>query len=37
MSWFSALADHSGLVALTVVAIGLTVYLLYVMIHPERI
>ncbi len=37
MSWFSALADNLGLVSLTVLAVGLTIYLLYVMIHPERI
>ena len=33
ISW---LAQNLGLTALTLVAIGLTVYLLYAMIHPER-
>jgi K+-transporting ATPase KdpF subunit len=36
MGPISALAQHFGLVSLTVIAIGLTVYLLYVMIHPEK-
>jgi K+-transporting ATPase KdpF subunit len=32
----SALAQNLGLVTLTAIAIALTVYLLYVMIHPEK-
>ncbi len=30
------LAQNPGLASLTLVATGLAVYLLYVMIHPER-
>jgi K+-transporting ATPase KdpF subunit len=33
ISW---LAENPGLTALTVVAVSLTVYLLYAMIHPEK-
>jgi len=28
--------QHLGLVALTVICLGLTLYLIYCMIHPER-
>jgi|HubBroStandDraft_1064217.scaffolds.fasta_scaffold05076_2 K+-transporting ATPase KdpF subunit len=30
------LAPNFGLITLTLVALGLTVYLLYAMIHPEK-
>ncbi len=33
-SWF---ADHLGLLVLTLVVAGLTAYLVYTMVHPERI
>ena len=33
ISW---LAQNPGLTALTLIALGLTVYLLYAMIHPEK-
>jgi K+-transporting ATPase KdpF subunit len=36
MGLVSALADNLGLVTLTLVAVALTIYLLYAMIHPER-
>ncbi|HTW39645.1 MAG TPA: K(+)-transporting ATPase subunit F [Thermoplasmata archaeon] len=36
MGTVSALAQNFGLVTLTVIAIVLTVYLLYAMIHPEK-
>ncbi len=29
-------ADHLGLIVLTVLALGLSIYLVYVMIRPER-
>lgn len=29
--------QHLGLVALTLVAVALSAYLVYVMVHPERI
>jgi K+-transporting ATPase KdpF subunit len=32
----SALLANLGLVTLSLVAVGLTIYLMYVMIHPER-
>ena len=32
----SALAHNLGLVTLTLIAVALTIYLLWVMIHPER-
>ncbi|MGA8543112.1 MAG: K(+)-transporting ATPase subunit F [Thermoplasmata archaeon] len=32
----AALAQNLGLVTLTAIAIGLGIYLLYVMIHPEK-
>jgi K+-transporting ATPase KdpF subunit len=37
MGLVAALADNSGLVSLTIIAIALTIYLLYAMIHPERL
>lgn len=37
MGPFAALVQHLGLVTLTAVAVVLTIYLLYVMIWPERI
>jgi K+-transporting ATPase KdpF subunit len=30
------LSQNLGLLSLTLIAIGLTVYLLYAMIHPEK-
>ncbi|MGA9840669.1 MAG: K(+)-transporting ATPase subunit F [Thermoplasmata archaeon] len=36
MGLFSWLAPNLGLITLTLVAIGLTVYLLYAMVHPEK-
>jgi hypothetical protein len=36
MGLVSSLAQNLGLVTLTVIAIGLTFYLLYVMVHPEN-
>jgi|HubBroStandDraft_1064217.scaffolds.fasta_scaffold06857_2 K+-transporting ATPase KdpF subunit len=36
MGTVSALAQNLGLVSLTVIALALTVYLLYVMVHPEK-
>ncbi|MGI0131217.1 MAG: K(+)-transporting ATPase subunit F [Thermoplasmata archaeon] len=36
MGLVSALAENLGLLTLTVLAVGLTLYLLYVMIHPEK-
>jgi K+-transporting ATPase KdpF subunit len=36
MGTVSALAQNLGLVTLTVISIALTVYLLYVMIRPEK-
>jgi K+-transporting ATPase KdpF subunit len=30
------LAPNLGLITLTLVALGLTIYLLYAMIHPEK-
>jgi K+-transporting ATPase KdpF subunit len=36
MSLPAALADHLGLVVLTVVAIALSLYLIYAMVHPEK-
>ncbi len=36
MGLVSSLADNLGLVTLTVLAVGLTIYLLYAMVHPER-
>ncbi len=36
MGLVSALAHNFGLVTLTAIAVLLTIYLLYVMIHPER-
>jgi K+-transporting ATPase KdpF subunit len=36
MGTVSALAQNLGLVSLTVLSIALTIYLLYVMIHPEK-
>lgn len=32
----SALAANLGLVTLSLIAVGLTIYLIHVMIHPER-
>jgi K+-transporting ATPase KdpF subunit len=31
-----AIAQHLGLTALTVIALALTIYLIYSMVHPER-
>ncbi|HTZ61682.1 MAG TPA: K(+)-transporting ATPase subunit F [Thermoplasmata archaeon] len=36
MSVVSAVLDNLGLVTLTAISIALTVYLLYVMTHPEK-
>lgn len=36
MGLASALAQNLGLASLTVIALALTFYLLYVMIHPEN-
>jgi K+-transporting ATPase KdpF subunit len=36
MDLVSALLHNLGLISLTLIAVALTVYLLYVMIHPER-
>lgn len=36
MGLLVALAQNLGLVTLTLIAIGLTVYLLYAMVRPER-
>jgi K+-transporting ATPase KdpF subunit len=36
MGLVSALAQNLGLASLTVLAAALTLYLLYVMTHPER-
>ncbi|MCI4338993.1 MAG: K(+)-transporting ATPase subunit F [Thermoplasmata archaeon] len=36
MGLVSALAQNLGLTSLTVIAVALTLYLLYVMIHPEK-
>jgi K+-transporting ATPase KdpF subunit len=35
-SFLGGLLAHTGLIAFTLVGIGLVVYLLYSMIHPER-
>ncbi|MGA8303940.1 MAG: K(+)-transporting ATPase subunit F [Thermoplasmata archaeon] len=36
MGTLSSLASNFGLVTLTLIALGLTIYLLYAMIHPEK-
>jgi K+-transporting ATPase KdpF subunit len=36
MGLFDALVQHLGLATLTVVAVALTLYLVYSMVHPER-
>jgi K+-transporting ATPase KdpF subunit len=36
MGLFESLAQNLGLATLSVIAIGLTVYLIYSMVHPER-
>lgn len=36
MGLVSALAQNLGLASLTAIAVALTLYLLYVMIHPEK-
>ena len=36
MGLVAALADHLGLISLTLISAGLTIYLLRVMAHPER-
>ena len=36
MGLASALVQNLGLASLTVLALALTLYLLYVMIHPEK-
>ena len=36
MGALAALADHLGLVVLTALALGLSGYLIYAMIHPEK-
>jgi K+-transporting ATPase KdpF subunit len=36
MGLVSTLAQNLGLTSLTVIAVALTLYLLYVMIHPEK-
>jgi K+-transporting ATPase KdpF subunit len=36
MGLVAALADNLGLATLTLISIGLTIYLLYAMIHPEK-
>jgi len=36
MGLLTALADNLGLASLTVLALALTGYLLYAMIHPEK-
>ena len=36
MGLLTALAQNLGLVSLSLIALGLTVYLLYVMVHPEK-
>jgi K+-transporting ATPase KdpF subunit len=36
MAGLGWVADNLGLTVLTVVAVALTAYLVYVMVHPER-
>lgn len=36
MSPLAALAANLGLAVLTVIAVGLSLYLIYAMIHPEK-
>ena len=36
MGLFEALADNVGLATLTTIAVILTIYLAYSMVHPER-
>ncbi len=36
MGLVQALADHLGLLTLTAIAVVLTLYLVYSMVHPER-
>jgi len=36
MGPFDWVGQHLGLMMLTVICIGLTLYLVYCMIHPER-
>ena len=36
MGLLTALTQNLGLVSLSLIALGLTVYLLYVMVHPEK-
>jgi len=36
MGPFDWVSQHLGLVALTLICVGLTCYLVYCMIHPER-
>ena len=36
MGTVSEIAQNFGLITLTVLSLALTVYLLYVMIHPEK-
>jgi K+-transporting ATPase KdpF subunit len=36
MGLLDAIAQHLGLTALTAIAVVLTIYLIYSMVHPER-
>jgi K+-transporting ATPase KdpF subunit len=36
MGLVQSLANHLGLTVLTVLALALTLYLIYSMVHPER-
>lgn len=36
MGLVAALAHNLGLLSLSLIALALTVYLLYVMVHPEK-
>ncbi|HTT72951.1 MAG TPA: K(+)-transporting ATPase subunit F [Thermoplasmata archaeon] len=36
MAVLQALADNLGLTVLTVIAVALSLYLVYAMIHPEK-
>lgn len=36
MEVLSAIAQNLGLVVLTAISVGLTAYLVYSMVHPER-
>jgi K+-transporting ATPase KdpF subunit len=36
MGFLAGLAQHTGLLTLTVISVVLTIYLVYSMLHPER-